>query len=182
MTKNTKPEIVIIGAGGHGKVVCDAILAQGDYHVSGFVDSSVAIDTVIHYHYRVVEHPDKLEELANHIEYFVVAIGDNQSRETLYNEALKHLKPATVIHPMAAVSDSATIGHGSVCLAGTVVNAGVLIGENTIINSGTVVDHDCSIGNHVQLAVGTMVGCHTTVADHTVTEIGSHIKSFSTIG
>lgn len=181
MTKNTKPQIIIIGAGGHGKVVCDAVLAQGDYHVAGFADSEVPVDTQVLHHHRVVERLDKLAELASHIDYFIVAIGNNETRERLYNTALQYFKPATVIHPMAAVSDSAGIGAGSVCLAGSVINAGSSIGENTIVNSGVVVDHDCVIGSHVHLSIGTLAGCHSSVAAGVTTAVGARIEPSSTI-
>ncbi len=182
MTKPPKPGIVIIGAGGHAKVLCDAIIAGDEYHVAGFTDANVPVDTIIQYDYRVIAHQDHLQELTSRAEYFIVGIGNNTAREELYNKALQFFKPVSIIHPTAIVAQSVEIKPGAVCLAGAVVNSNTVISENTIINSGAVVDHDCVIGKNVHVSIGTMVGSNTTIADGVTTAIGAHIESFSKIG
>jgi sugar O-acyltransferase (sialic acid O-acetyltransferase NeuD family) len=175
------PRIVIIGAGGHAKVVCDAILRNGEYTIAGFVDAEVPVGTIIMGDHRVILPQTEMGKLQSFAEFFIVAIGNNLVREKLYKELKQFLKPAIVIHPTAAISVDVEIKKGSVFLANSVVNAFSVIGENTIINSGVVVDHECVIGDHVHLSIGTMVGSNATVASHIVTDIGQNINSFSKI-
>ncbi|MCW3102249.1 MAG: protein with transferase hexapeptide repeat domain [Bacteroidetes bacterium] len=173
------PKLVIIGAGGHAKVVCDAVESSGDYRIAGFVDANVPVGTVVTPGYKVILHQDNLDKLKSYADYFIVAIGNNKVREELFNRLSNILKPATVIHSSAAVAGTAELKPGSVILANAVVSAFSTIGENTIVNAGVVVDHESVIGNNVHLSIGTMVGSNSTVADHTVTAIGQHINAFS---
>lgn len=173
------PKIVIIGAGGHAKVVCDAILCSGKYTIAGFVDAKVPVGTVVMDDYKVILSQDELDKLKNTVDYFIVAIGNNEIRAKLYNELKQFLKPAVIIHPAAAIARNAKIGEGAVVLANSVVNALGVIGENTIVNSGVVVDHESVIGDHVHLSIGTMVGSNSSVSGFITTEIGQNINGFS---
>lgn len=176
-----KPKIIIIGAGGHGKVVCDAILAQGTFEVVGFVDASLPVNTSVFQSYKVIAEQSKINSLNTIAEFFVVAIGNNKIREELSVIAAKVMKPAIVIHPSATIAITASVGEGAVILANAVVNADAMISENTIVNSGVIVDHDCKIGKYVHLSIGTMVGSNSAVADYVTTSIGQKINSFSKI-
>ena len=173
------PKIVIIGAGGHAKVVCDAILSKNEFSVVGFVDANVPVDTEVMNGLKVILPQQKLEELKGRAEYFIVAIGNNKVREDLFKKLSGILKPATIIHSKAVVAPSATLKEGSVFLANSVVSAYCTIGENCIINAGVVVDHESMIGNHVHLSIGTLVGSNSVINDHTVTAIGQGFNSFS---
>jgi sugar O-acyltransferase (sialic acid O-acetyltransferase NeuD family) len=173
------PRIVVVGAGGHGKVICDAILRMGEYTIAGFIDANVPVGTTIMGDHKVILAQKDLKKANKYAEFFVVAIGNNIIREKVYKEMKQMLKPAIIIHPTAAVSIEVKVKKGSVLLANSVVNAFSVIGENTIVNSGVVVDHECSIGQHVHLSIGTMVGSNTTIKDRVTTEIGQHINAFS---
>lgn len=173
------PKIVIIGAGGHAKVICDAILSGGKYAIAGFVDANVPVGSLVMYDYKVILAQDELPKVKSHGDYFIVAIGNNQVRAGLYNELKQILKPATIIHPAAAIAKSAEIKEGAVLLANAVVNALSVIGENTIVNSGVVVDHESVIGDHVHLSIGTMVGSNSSISGFVTTAIGQNINAFS---
>ncbi len=174
--------IVIIGAGGHGKVVCDAILSQNEYVINGFVDASVPVGETIINNYHVIASQDDLASLSSQVDFFIVAIGNNQSRKKVFREAKVFLKPATIVHSSAVVGSDVKIGEGTVILANAVINASSEIGENVIVNSRTVVDHDCIIGNDIHLSIGTMVGSNSVLADGYLSGIGENINSFSKIG
>ena len=173
--------IIIIGAGGHGKVVCDAIIAQQKYNIIGFVDASVAVGEIVTSGLKVIAAQDELQTLKGKADFFIVAIGNNEVREKIFLSAGSILKPAIVIHPSAIIGSAVTIGNGSVVLAYSVVNASSVIGTNTIINAGVIVDHDCRIGNNVHLSVGTLVGSNSEVGDKQTTAIGFAVTSFSKI-
>jgi sugar O-acyltransferase (sialic acid O-acetyltransferase NeuD family) len=174
--------IIIIGAGGHGKVTCDALLLQQKYRVVGFADAAVPAGTEILNGYKVITAQEPLQALKELADYFIVAIGKNDIRAKLFNELKTFMKPATVVHPSAVIGSEVTIGPGSVILANAVVNTGSIIGENAIINCRTVVDHDCKIGANVHLSIGTMAGSNSIVGDNYLSSIGENINSFSRIG
>lgn len=174
--------IAIIGAGGHGKVVCDAILAQNEYVLNGFVDVALPVGTVVINGYQVIAHQDNLVSLKSQVDFFIVAIGNNKIREQVYTLAKTILKPAIVIHPSAVIGSDVQIGSGTVVLANAVINASSKIGENVIVNSRVVVDHDCILGNDIHLSIGTMVGSNSKINNGYLSAIGENINSFSNLG
>jgi sugar O-acyltransferase (sialic acid O-acetyltransferase NeuD family) len=174
--------IAIIGAGGHGKVVCDAILAQNEYVINGFVDVSLPVGTVVINGYQVIANQNNLESLKSQVDFFIVAIGDNKIRNHVFELAKAILKPAIVIHPSAVVGSDVQIGSGTVVLANSVINASSKIGENVIVNSRVVVDHDCVIGNDIHLSIGTMVGSNSKINNGYLSAIGENINAFSNLG
>ena len=174
--------IVIIGSGGHAKVVCDAILAQNEYVLNGFADVALEVGTNVINGYQVIAHQNDLESLKSQVDFFIVAIGNNKIREEVYNIARKFLEPAIVIHPSAVIGSDVKIGAGTVVLANAVVNACATIGENVIINARVVVDHDCQIENNIHLAIGTMVGSNSKIKNGYLSKIGESINTFSNIG
>jgi sugar O-acyltransferase (sialic acid O-acetyltransferase NeuD family) len=172
--KNT---LVIIGAGGHGKVVLETALLQGDYQIAGFIDDAVRVDEINGF-LRI----GTIDELLNQkikADCFIVAIGNNETRKNLFEKLKSFMKPAIIKHPSAVISVSASIGNGTVILANSVINAGTSIGENCIINSMCLIDHETEIGNHVHISQGTIVGSNVKICDSFSTTIGDKIDSFS---
>lgn len=173
--------IVIIGAGGHGKVVCDAILAQNKYEIIGFADVAVPVGTAIINGYKVIAAQNEIELLKEKAEYFIIAIGNNRIREQAFFFAKKKLQPAVIIHPSAVIGSEVIIGGGAVILANALVNAFSSIGENTIVNAGAVIDHDCVIGAHAHLSIGTVTGSNSMIGDYYTSSIGERMAAFSKI-
>lgn len=176
-----KPKIVIIGAGGHGKVVCDAILAQNKYELIGFVDTTLEIGKHVIGTFKIIETQKNISSLKAIAEYYIVAIGNNEVRAKIADETRLFLKPATIIHPTAIIGSEVIINTGTVVLANSVINASSSIGENSIINIGNMIDHDCKIGNNVRLSIGTLVGSNSEIGDRYSSAIGEKINSFSKI-
>ncbi len=176
-----KPRIVLIGGGGHGRVLIDAILAQDKYEIVGFVDTALSIGSVISGNYKVVLSQNELYNLGDVADFFIIAIGNNLIREQIYNEAVKYCKAAIIIHPSATICPNVVIEEGTVIMAKTFINTSCTIGKNTIVNAGVIIDHDCKIGNHVHLSIGTLVGSRSVIADKMTTSIGQHINSFSNL-
>ncbi len=174
--------IVIIGAGGHGKVVCDAILAQNEYIINGFVDNSQPVGSTVINNYQVIADQDNMNTLKSQVDFFIVAIGNNKIREEVFNSVKNILQPATIIHPSAVIGSEVNIGAGTVILANAVVNVSSRIGENSIINARSVVDHDCVIGNNVHLSIGTLVGSNSLINNGYLSKIGESITTFSKVG
>jgi sugar O-acyltransferase (sialic acid O-acetyltransferase NeuD family) len=171
-----KPNIIIIGAGGHGKVVYDAIISQDKYQVIGFVDAQLPVNTSVIGQVKVICKQDDVANLANQAEYFIAAIGNNEIRAKVYQTLISKFKPATIIHSTCVLGSDIKIGEGTVVLANAIINSFSQVGINSIINSGVIVDHECQIGNHVYLKLGTIASNNMQVADFYTSEIGEIIK------
>lgn len=176
-----KQKIIVIGAGGHGKVVSDAIIAQDKYILVGFVDVLLPIGTEVIGGFKVIEKQENLHLLKSKADVFLVAIGNNKVREVLFHLAAEYLSPAIVIHPSVILGSNVSIGEGTVILANAIISAFSEIGNNTIINASSVVDHECRIGSNCHISIGTMVGSNSVVEDNYTSSIGENISSFSMV-
>jgi len=143
-------KVIIIGAGGHGKVVADIIRAMGA-EVEGFLDDGKQKGEEF-YGSKI------LGAVADALNFtdrkFIIAIGNNEVRKKISGMELEYFK---AIHPSAVVSPGAQIGEGTVIAAGAVVNADAKIGKHTIINSASVVEHDCVINDFAHISPGTVI-------------------------
>jgi sugar O-acyltransferase (sialic acid O-acetyltransferase NeuD family) len=172
-----KPSIIIIGAGGHGKVVYDAIVAQNKFEVTGFVDSQLKIGTKVIGQVEVICAQENVASLVKKAEYFIVAIGNNIIRAQVYDNLVSLFKPATIIHPLSVIGSEVTIGDGTVVLAYAIINVLSKVGSNSIINAGVIIDHECEIGNNVYLKLGAIIVNNSRVLDFHTSEIGQIINS-----
>lgn len=154
--------LVLLGAGGHARVVAELARAAG-WTVVGFLDPHRAVgETVIGAPVLAGEVADWAGRAA-----LIAAIGDNaiRRREHARLVAADAATPA-LVHPSAIVSPSAEIGPGAVVMAGAVVQAGARIGAAAIINTGACVDHDCDIGEAALIGPGAALcgGVHVGAA------------------
>lgn len=176
-----KEGIVIIGAGGHGKVISDAIVKSGQYNLIGFVDAKLPIGTAVFGEYKIIETQDNISSLVNGSTKFIIGIGNNEVRNKIYTQFSNSLAWATVIHPSAVIAGDVKIGEGSVLLANTVVNASSTIGQFTIVDSGVIVDHECEVGSFSHLTIGTLVGSNSKLQSNLKTDLGQIIQPFTEI-
>lgn len=144
--------IAVFGAGGHGKVVIDAIERQPGLAVACVADDRPQEGACLLGH-AVVGGRDALLAHRAGFDAVIVAIGDNRARgEVARWLAAQSIPLASVVHPAAAVAPSASIGEGTLIMPGAVVNADARIGANAIVNSGAIVEHDCVVGECVHVA------------------------------
>lgn len=146
-----KRKLLIIGAGGHGRVVADIAKLSEKYQEIGFADDA-EIDTSGEI--KVVCRVKEIDPLQNDRDVFV-AIGDNQTRERLTSELIeKGAKIATLIHPTAVIAEGVEIGEGTVIMANVVINCGTRIGKGVIVNTAATVDHDNVLCDFVHISPG----------------------------
>ena len=157
--------LLIIGAGGHGKVIADIASALGKWDQIAFVDDKYPDLT------QVLDWPviGGMEDFRNHREVYpdvFVAVGDNAVRQkiTIWSEEAGFHLP-TLIHPRAAVSRLAVIGAGTVINSQAAVNANATIGKGCIVNTGATVGHDCVLGDFVHVAPGASLAGETVIGD-----------------
>ena len=175
--------LIIIGAGGHGRVVAD-VAREAGMTPCAFVDCDPPAETVdglpvfVSFEEAVTQcAPDGATPA------FISAIGDNHNRAKEYERALAAgLEPAQVIHPTATISDSATIGPGVFVGPQAVVNTAARIGKNAIINTAAVVEHDCTVGAHAFVAPGAVLCGASSVGDYSFVSAGAVIIPLVSVG
>lgn len=151
--------LLILGAGSQGHVVCETAEAIGIFEEIAFLDDNLELPSVL----------DTLSNYRNYLETFPVAfmaIGDNQLRRTLVERLEQSGFIVPVLRdPTATISPTARAGAGTIFEAKTIVNASVNIGKGVILASASIVDHGATVGDYVHLAAGAMVQKGAKVPD-----------------
>ncbi len=174
-------KLVVIGAGGHGKVVADCAEQMHIYDEIVFIDD-IYQHTKTVLHWPIVGMSNQWQEYLAEADY-VVAIGNNQTRYRLVQELIaQHAKIATIIHPSAQISQYADIGAGSVIFASAVVNCSSQIGLAAIINTSATIDHDCVVGDACHISPGANIAGMVTLGDRVWVGIGSAVVQCLSIG
>lgn len=181
-----KRPCMLIGAGGHAKVLIDCLTRQ-HMTVLGCLDVDPALAGRKVADIAVLGDDDAM--LANYAPEAVLlvnAIGSTRSmerRRAVY-ETLKArgYSFATVVHPSAVLGSGVTVAEGAQLMAGVVVQTDARIGANSIVNTGTVVDHDSIVGAHVHLAPGCAISGEVIVGDGTHIGTGASVIQGVRIG
>jgi len=152
-------QVVIYGAGGHGRVVAEIIEQVGGYGIVGFVDDDPALQGHCVGDYPVLGDRRVLQSLRDRgVSRCIIAIGNNSVRRELASLAKGlGLGLITVIHPSAHISRGVTIGEGSVVEACTVVKTGSYIERLAIINSCVSIGHDVVLAEGVHISPGVSI-------------------------
>lgn len=182
---------LVVGAGGHARVVIDILRSEGRYDPVAATDTSPGkrgkdVDGV------PIIGDDRCARRLGKVRSFVLGLGlgaRTRPRMELFDRmTAMGLEPLTAVHPRAIVHDRSKIGAGTVVMAGGVVNPGARIGRNVILNTGSLVEHDCRVGDHahlapratlcggVRLGEGAFVGAHACVLE------GLVVGPWSTVG
>ena len=174
--------LLILGAGGHGKVVLETARAMDKWREIMFADDAYPQRKSVNGHPVVADFSGARALSATYSDV-IVALGDNhQRRELTLTLRQSGFNPVTLIHPAANVARSARIGMGSVVLAQAVVQADAQVGAATIINTAATVDHDCVISDGVHLSPGVHLGGEVTVGDSSWLGIGAVVVNRVNIG
>jgi sugar O-acyltransferase (sialic acid O-acetyltransferase NeuD family) len=166
---------VVLGGGGHAKVLIDCIRAQGDVRVYGVLDANADRWGQLVLGAPILGGDDLLPAIkACGIRHFAVGVGDLFLRERLFEACLESgLEPLTAIHPSALCSAWAKVHRGAQLFPGCIVNAAAVIGENVIVNSGAIVEHDCVVEAHAHLATGAELAGGVYVGKRTLVGVGA---------
>ena len=171
--------LLIMGAGGHGKVVADCAEAVGWKEIF-FLDDK-QINPVLGY--PILGSFSEAEKCYNPGISTVVALGDHEYRMRWILRLLDiGYDVETILHPKAWISPHASIDAGCVAFAGAVVNAGARIGLGCILNTGCSVDHDCVLEDGVHISPGAHLGGNVTVGAGSWVCVGASVGHGVTIG
>jgi sugar O-acyltransferase (sialic acid O-acetyltransferase NeuD family) len=183
---STRPRrVLILGAGGHGRVVLDILLQGGRHEVVGFLDNNPDIHGRRIDGIPVIGPVSSLSELADEhdCEGVIIAVGDNGMRRGLARQVESvDLELINAIHPSATLARNATIGRNVVIAAGAVVCAHCQIGDSVILNTGCIVDHQTMIGEGSHICPGVRIAGRVKVEPGTFVGIGATIIPKVTLG
>ena len=164
-------KLLILGAGGHGKVVAD-IAKNCGYEDIAFLDDNKKTGQWVGC--PVVGTSADMAQYADR--ELIVAVGDASARQRLMLEAeAMGMKMPVLVHPKAAVAEDVSLGAGTVVMAGAVINPGARIGRGCIINTCASVDHDCLLGDMVHVSVGAHVAGTVNVGSRTWVAVGASV-------
>lgn len=164
--------LIVVGAGGHGKVIADNALKNG-YTDICFVDDHATGECM---GFSIIGVCEELPKLNDGKTDFVIGIGNNAIRKKIAQ--VYDVNWVSLIHPSAQIAVNVSVGRGTVVMAGAVVNACAMIGEHCIINTSAVIEHDnvledyvhispkAALGGTVHIGTGTHVGIGATVINN----------------
>jgi sugar O-acyltransferase (sialic acid O-acetyltransferase NeuD family) len=167
----SRPRVIVWGAGGHGKVVVDALLTRDDCDIIGIIDDDRSKKDT-----KVLGIPVLFTGIAevtdlHECDGVIVAIGDNYVRYAKIVEVRKRgFKTPSVVHPAARLSKFCQVSDGVVVLAGAIINAGTEIRLGACVNTSASVDHDNRIGGF----------CH--IFPNATLTGGIHVGEFAYVG
>ena len=155
-----KPEIILIGGGGHCKSCIDVIETEGKFSIIGIIDLKEKIGEKI-LGYEIIGSDEDIPNFINDFKHIIITIGQISSPESRIKifkllEENKAILPV-IISPYAYVSKHSTIGKGTIIFHNAIINANAQIGENCIINTKALIEHDAIIGNHCHISTASVV-------------------------
>lgn len=172
----TRTRVLLIGAGGHARVVLEALGDSSSYEVVGAVSADgLGIDRL---GVPMLGTDSALAEVAemHGIELACPAIGDNASRQRAAERwAGGGRGIATAVSRSAVVSATVDVGRGVAILPAAVVNAATRVGDGAIVNTNASIDHDCQIGEYAHVAPGCAIAGGVVIGARTLVGIGARI-------
>jgi sugar O-acyltransferase (sialic acid O-acetyltransferase NeuD family) len=167
-------KLIIIGAGGHGKVIADIALKLNTFDSIAFLDDGDKKECM---GLKVIGKVSDKLKYVNSAEIFV-AIGNSEQRKKLIEELLEAGASVPVlIHPSAVIGNDVAIGQGTAIMAGAVINPCSKLGKGVILNTCSSIDHDCVVEDFCHLAVGVRLAGTVTLGTNVWLGVASAVKN-----
>ena len=174
-----RPQLVIIGAGGHALSVADAALSSGwdsiSFYSQGGTGPAISVGPVF----------SSFDSLDVTRTAFALGIGSNYEREDAWEEVLKHFPNSqltSVVHAAAWVSPHSTVHDGAVILTHASVGPGSIVEHGALLNTGASLDHDSSLGSFGSLGPGARTGGNVRIGERTMIGMQSGILHGISLG
>ena len=168
-------KLIIVGAGGHGKVIADIALKSGYANIC-FIDDNTIGEVL---GFPIIGKISDLSKLNDSSTDFVIAIGSNKVRQAIAETY--DVNWITLVHPSAQIAIDVTIDKGTAVMAGAIVNPSTKIGKHCIINTGAIVEHDNVIEDYVHVSPNVALGGIVRIGSLTHVGICATVKNVITI-
>jgi len=171
-------KIIVIGGGGHAKVLISILIKLKKYNIIGYTDNEnkgpilgvkyIGTDKVLN---------DYCKNLK--VKNAVLGLGQIKSSQhrkiTSRKIKSKGYNFPCIISPDAIINENVDIGQGTVIMDGVVLNSGTKLGKFCIINTNSSIDHDCIIGNHTHIAPGVTISGKVNIGNNVLIGTGANI-------
>ena len=168
-------KFILIGGGGHARVVSSIIEAEETSQLEAVFDLNPKIKTLdgvsVYQKYSSDLFPDASA---------IIGIGDNRIRKQLA-QTINHVF-GVLIHPSASLDRLSSVGEGSVVMHRAVIQRGTRIGKHGIINTASSIDHDCVLGDFVHIAPNATLCGEVVIGDQTFIGAGAVVLPQIKIG
>lgn len=177
-------KIVLIGAGGHCKVIIDIIKSTNEYEIIGITDKTAKRNLL---DIPIIGDDSVLWDVyKNGIDYAFIcigAIGNLQLRNKIYKN-LKEIgfKLPVISHKTSVISKTTFIDEGTCIMPGAIINSGAVIGKNCIINTSSIIEHDCKLGDNCHVSPGAILAGGVKILKDTHIGLGSRVIENIKIG
>lgn len=163
--------LIIIGAGGHGKVIADNALKNGYKNIC-FLDDNTTGDVM---GFPIIGTSSKIVSLDDGNTDFIIGIGNNAVRKEIAEK--NQVNWVSIVHPSAQIAFNVKIGKGTVVMANAVINVCTAVGEHCIINTSAVVEHDNVVEDYVHISPKASLGGSVHIGANTHIGIGTTVKN-----
>lgn len=176
-------KILLVGAGGHCKVIISIIKKNDNFEIYGISDEKETLLGQKILDYTISFSEKNWSDINLYCKNALVAFGNTDipyQRKKIFKKLKNNnFKLPIIISKDSIIADDVKIGEGTVVMPGVIINAGTVIGKNCIINTGCIIDHDCNIGDHTHIAPG--VTCSGGVLIDKLCHIGTGATIIQTI-
>ena len=177
-------QIMIVGSGGHAKVVADMVKLSG-YKLLGFTTPDLKSGTK--FCDNLVLGRDSVIKNYSVDEVKLVNGVGSMPRQDVRRKLASTMREKgysfiTVVHPRAVIALDVELSEGVQVMAGAVIQSGAKIGQDSIINTGSLIDHDCEIGANCHLAPGVTCSGNVNIGQGVHVGTGSSIIQGISIG
>ena len=175
--------LIIIGAGGHAKVITDALKISGR-EILGFVTPDLEIGTEF-LGEKVLGDDEVIKQYSLDEIELANGLGSLPRKNLRWQLADKMRKQgykfSSVIHPDSVIASGVSLDEGVQVMAGVVIQSGTNIGQDSIINTGALIDHDCKIGKYCHIAPGVVLSGGVIIGRGTHIGTGAKVTQYITI-
>lgn len=170
-------KIIIIGSGGHAKVILSEIFLLKNFKIIGFVDDYLPVNSVVDRENNLLNlgKIKDLKTIADKNTFGIVGVGENHIRKKIVNKIKKikkNFKWAKIVSKNAVIAKKVTIGEGTAIIPGSVINTGTKIGKHCIVNTRSSVGHDNYFSNYSSCGPGSTIGGGVFIGESSYLGIG----------
>lgn len=180
-------KLLIIGCGGHGKVVAEAAEKTNIYENISFLDNKkdkLNQDQTT-FTKNIIGEISKanINKFSEYYSHFFVGIGDNNIRFSLLKEIKRiGINIPNIIHPSAQISKYVQLGHGCFINTNAVIQCNSIINSGCIINTSSSIDHDSIIDEGTHISPGVTIAGNVKIGKRSWIGLGTKIIQNVEIG